>query len=218
VVGIERLDVGRSFGYPVGDDIGFAARAARLITQLPREDGRGSLVARDNGLNVSLIHALHLLIRVPIRLAASIGSNVGVHATIIIPEVYKGNDKLDAVLLSSRNNIIKALQTISASVDGSFTRGFVVELEVDFSILRDGVNVIETPNSEDFETRFFQILEDRVNIGIVGLEWQPIRVCASKVLGFAVNIELESVDLGKRAAASGLRSAQRGGRSHRHCR
>lgn len=85
VVRIEGLDIGRSLGYPVCHDAGFAAGAARLISQLPRKDGSGILVARDNSLDVRLVHALDLLIGVPFRLIASIGSDVGIEATIIVP-------------------------------------------------------------------------------------------------------------------------------------
>lgn len=171
VVRIEGLDVGRSLGYPFGDDVGVAARAARLISQLPRKDSRGSLVARDNSLDVRLVHALDLRVGVPFGLAATIGIDVGIHATIIIPGIHEGNDKLDAVLLGSGDNVIKTLQTISTSVDGSSTGGLVVELEVDSASRRGGVHIVETPNSENFETGLLQVFEDGVNIRIVGLEW-----------------------------------------------
>lgn len=213
VVGIERLDVGRSLGYPVGDDIGVATLAARLVAQLPRKDSRGILVARDDSLDIRLVHALDLLIGVPFRLGASIGSNIGFHATIVIPVIHKGNDQLNAVLLGGGDNVIKTLQTISAGVDGGSTGSLVVELEIDSSRAGDAVNVIETPGSKNLQTSLFQTLEDGVNIRIVGQEWQPIRVCASEVLGHAVNIELETIHLGKGAAASGLRRGSRGRRS-----
>lgn len=204
MVRIEGFDIGSSLGHPVGDDIGCAARAARLISQLPGKDCRGSLVARDNSLDVRLVHALDLLIAVPARFTTSIGSNVGTHATIIIPVIYKGNYKFDTVLPRSRDNIIKTLQTVSTSVYGSSTGGFVVELEVNSSRVWDGVNIIEPPNSENLKTGMFQILEDGVNIRIVGQERQPIRVRASEILRLAVNVELEAIHLGKIAAASGL--------------
>jgi hypothetical protein len=207
VVRIEGLDVGGSLSYPVGDDVGLAARAARLISQLPCKDSRGSLVARDNGLDVRLVHTLDLRIGVPFRLAATIGIDVGIHATIIIPIIHKRNDKLDAVFLGSGDNVIKTLQTVSTGVDSSSTFGLVVELEVDSPSLRGGVHIVETPNSENLETGLLQVFEDGVNIRIVGLEWQPVRVRSSEVLGLAVNVELATIHLGKRAGASGARSA-----------
>lgn len=215
MVRIKGLDVGRSLGYPVGDYVGVAARAARLISQLPRKDSRGSLVARDNGLDVRLVHALDLGIGVPFRLAATIGIDVGIHATIIIPGIHKGNDKLDAVLLGSGDNVIKTLQSISTSVDGSSTGGLVVELEVDSTSRRDSVHIVETPNPKNLETGLLQVFEDGVDIRIVGQEWQPVRVRSSEVLGLAINVELATIHLGKRAAASGVSSAQRSGRNSR---
>lgn len=82
-----------------------------------------------------------------------------------------------------------------------------MELEVDSASCRDGVDIVETPNSENLQTGFLQIFEDGVNVCIVGLEWQPVRVRASEVLGLAVNVELETIHLGKRAADSGQRIA-----------
>ena len=207
VVRIEGLDVGRSLGYPVSDNVGVAAGAARLISQLPRKDGRGSLVARDNSLDVRLAHALDLRIGVPSGLIATIGIDVGIHTTVIIPRVHKGNDKLDTVLLSSGDNVIKTLQTISTSVDGSSTGGLVVELEVDGTSRRDSVHIIETPNSQNLETGLLQVFEDGVNIRIVRLEWQPVRVRSSEVLGLAINVKLLAIHLGERAAARGGTSA-----------
>ena len=149
---IEGLDVGRSLSYPFGNDVGVAARAASLVSQLPRKDGRGSLIARDNSLDVRLVHALDLRIGIPFGLAATIGSNVGTHTAVIIPEIHKGDDKLDAVLLGSGDNVIKTLQTISTGVDSRSTGSLIVELEVDSPSLRDGVHIVETPNSENLET------------------------------------------------------------------
>ena len=47
VLAVERLDVGARVRRPAGDDGGVAALAARLVAELPREDGGRVLVALD---------------------------------------------------------------------------------------------------------------------------------------------------------------------------
>ena len=49
---VEGLDIGAGVGGPVGDDGGGAALAARLVAELPGEDGGGILVAVDDRLDV----------------------------------------------------------------------------------------------------------------------------------------------------------------------
>lgn len=103
---VERLDVRAGFAGPLGDDLGAAAVAARLIGELPREDRGAVLVAADDGLDVVPVLRLGCGVGVPGGLAAAVVFDVGVDSAIVVPVVHKVDDDLDAMGLGRGDNIV----------------------------------------------------------------------------------------------------------------
>jgi len=89
---VQRLDVGRSLGSPVVDDRSVAAVAARLVHELPGEDGVGVLVAVHDELDVVLVGSLSGGVCVEGRGIASKHSTVGVDAAEVVPVVEEVQD------------------------------------------------------------------------------------------------------------------------------
>ena len=117
MVGIERLDVLGDIRRPVVDHIGATALAARLVGQLPREDGRGVLVAADNSIDIAAVLSLCFGISVPALLGPAKSRYVGRHPAVIAPVIDEVDDQLDTSLLRRRHDVVEPLQPISAGVD-----------------------------------------------------------------------------------------------------
>lgn len=139
---------------------------------------------------------------------AAIGVDVGAHTTVVIPVVDQGHDQLDSILLGRGYHVVKSLQAIWSGVDGIGSSRWVVQLEPDRSRAGDAVDIVETPGAEDLQPRLLQMVEDGVNIRIIHQEGQPVGVAARKVLGLAVNRELESICFGEGATPTGLASGR----------
>lgn len=76
MVRVERFDVCRDLGGPLRDDRGGTAVAARLVGQLPREDGGRRRVPRYDRLDIRLVLRLGCGVGKPRRLGAAEGSDV----------------------------------------------------------------------------------------------------------------------------------------------
>lgn len=66
------------------------------------------------------------------------------------------------------------------------------------TIGRDGVDIVEAPNTEELKARLLDAIERRVDIRITRGKTKPVGVCTGVVFGHAVNIELQAIDVGKR--------------------
>jgi len=92
---VQRLDVGRNLGSPVVDDRSVAAVAARLVHELPGEDGVGVLVAVHDELDVVLVGSLGGGVGVERRCIAIVNGAVGVDAPEVVPVVEEVQDLQD---------------------------------------------------------------------------------------------------------------------------
>lgn len=127
-----------------------------------------------------MIHGLALSRLVPLGIAAdAAGGEVGCHAAIISPVVHKVDDELDAVLLSSFDDCVKALKTVGTSVYGCC--GAREGLEVHCAGTWDGGNIIEAPYTKYLLLGSSQVAHDDVDIVVIGEEGDPITVGASIV-------------------------------------
>lgn len=186
---VERFDVGCGVGHPFVEDIEVAAVAARLVGELPGENGRRVAVAANDCFDVRFVLRLGFLADVPFGVGFDAGvGEVGGHASIIGPVVDEVDDELDAVLFGALDDVVQALEAVGAGVD----LGFAVDegLVVDGVSARVGGHVVEAPNAKDFHPRAGDVLHDEVDIGIVGLEADPVGVGASEVLLLAVDDEV----------------------------
>lgn len=80
-------------------------------------------------------------------------------------------------------------------------------------ILGNRVDVVESPNTKDPETRSLEMTQDKVHIGRVGEETAPVAVGAGVVLRHAVDAELCADGLGEAGAGRGRGRGRPGGRA-----
>lgn len=91
VVGVQGLDVLRDLGGPVVDDSRVAAVAARLVGQLPGQDGIGVGVSAHNSLDVLFVLRLRIRIGEPCFVGSTKRSGISRDTAIVVPVV----DKID---------------------------------------------------------------------------------------------------------------------------
>ena len=108
MLSVERLDVAGDVGGPFGDDGRVAARAAGLIAEFPTKDYRRGFVPVDNEFDVVLVRGLSGGIGVEVVVGPTVCVNVGVDTTQSVPIVEQCEGKLDALLLGSRDGVVKA--------------------------------------------------------------------------------------------------------------
>lgn len=191
VFAVERLDVRCRSLDPVGHHAEVAALAARLVGELPCEDGGRGTVAAHYGLDIRLILGLSFLAAVPLCVGADAGEvEVSSHAAVVSPIVDEVDDELDAMLLGALDNVVKTLEAIGAGVDLGFA--------VDEGLVVDGVrawvrgHIVETPDAEDLQARAGQVRHDKVNIVVVRLKAEPVGVRTGIVLFLAIDDEVRS--------------------------
>lgn len=66
-----------------------------------------------------------------------------------------------------------------------------MQLVVYRSLAGNGVDVVEAPDAQDLESGFLHVVEDEVDVRVVGQESDPVRVGAGEVACFAVDGEVE---------------------------
>lgn len=191
MLAVEGFDVGRGIGDPLVEDVKFATVAARLVGELPCEDSGRRAVAAHDGFDVRFVLRLGLFARVPLCVGSdACVRKIGRHASIIGPVVDEVDDQLDAVLFGAFDDVVKALEAIGAGID--------LRLAVDERLVVDGVgarirsHVVEAPDTKDFHARASDVLHDKVDIGVIGLEANPVGVRTSEVLLLAVDDEVRS--------------------------
>jgi hypothetical protein len=178
VVGVERFDVFGCGAGPVGDNGCSASGAAGFVGEFPCEYGGVGLIPRDNGGDVFLVLGLCCGVGVPVGDGAdAVVGGVGLHSAIVSPVVDEVDDQTDAVGLSGLDNVIEALKTVGSGVDYGLLAGDE-GLEPDGVGVWCGCNVVETPHSQDFETRLdsVQIWHiSRTKLGLTAARWDMTR-------------------------------------------
>lgn len=199
---IQLLDVLARRLDPFVQHIGITALASGLVGQLPRKHRRRARIPRHHRLDIPPVRLLDVLVRVErimVRLAVRL--DIRVHPAIVVPVIHKVDDELDAVLLRRVHHIVQPLQSVRARVDGRFP--VRVHLVVHGPRSRDRVDVVEAPDAQDLEPGLFHVVEDEVDVSVVGQEPDPVRVGAGEVAGFAVDAELRSGCAGECLCAGG---------------
>lgn len=149
MVGVEGLDVGGGVGGPFGDDAAGAARAVRLVAELPAEDGGAPLVAVDDEFDVVLEGGLGGGIGVKTVVGTAVGIGIGVDAAEVIPIVEEDKDQLDVVFLGRCDGVVEAGDTIGGVVVEVLARG-IEDLIEDLCACAGVVCCAEAPDPEYF--------------------------------------------------------------------
>lgn len=150
VVRVEGLDVGGGVGGPFGDDAAGAARAVRLVAELPAEHGGALLIAVDDEFDVVLEGGLGGGMGVKAVVGTAVGVGIGVNAAEVIPIVEEDKDQLDVVFLGRCDGVVEAGDTIGGVVVEVLARG-IEDLIVDLLCVCAGVvGCAEAPDPEYF--------------------------------------------------------------------
>lgn len=195
VVAIQTANVSRDVRRPVVNDIGATCLAARLVRRLPSKDSGRLDVAADDSSDVGLVLRLRLSVGVPAFLRSTESSHVGRHAAVVAPVVDKIDDELDTALLGGLDDVVQALKAVGAGVDLRAGRG--EELVLDGAGRGLPGDVVEAPDAQDLEAGG-DVVENGVDVAVVGEEADPVRVGTGEVPRFAIDGETCAVPSGRR--------------------
>lgn len=119
MIGIQPLNKFTRLLNPIIQHGSITTRTSRLIRQLPRKYRRGVTIPLHDRLNIRLIRRLHRITGIEIRLVGSaICAHVRGHTAVVGPVVDEVDDEFDAVLFGGGDDVVEALETVGASVDG----------------------------------------------------------------------------------------------------
>lgn len=107
---------------------------------------------------------------------------------IVAPVVHEVNDQLHALRLGGRDDVVEALQPVRARVDRGPAGGQL--LVPHGARAGGGRDVVEAPDAQDLQAGVLQVVEGRVDVGVVRQEPDPVRVRACEVTCLSVDFEL----------------------------
>jgi len=110
------------------------------------------------------------------------------HTTIVAPVIHEIDDELDTPLLSSRDDVVEALEPIGARVDRGAAGG--QPLEPHGARPGSGRDVVEAPDAQDLQAGALHVVERLVDVGVVGQEPDPVRIRACEIPRLPVDFEL----------------------------
>ena len=189
---VQTLDISRCCLGPVVDDISTATTASSLVRQLPCENCWTIEIATHDSFDVSLILGLNCRVRIPITVLPTKESIISRHATIGIPIINKIHNQLDAMGLRRLYCIVQSLEAICAGIDDRCLAGDE-GLEPDAARGWRAGDVVEAPDTQDFDAGGDEVAEYSVNVGVRGQETEPVGIRAGKVFGLIIDLEEETI-------------------------
>lgn len=162
------------FVRPSGHNTCRASIASGLVCNFPNEDRSAVDMTSYDSLDVSLVLSLNFCIGVPSYFGSPVECVVCWHTTIVTPIIDEVDNEFDTVSFGAGYHIVKALKTISSSVDmWRFFRdealipdpggalGYIVETWMNQPSFQDQSSGSVTPYTNYFQTRSLRCVMTR---------------------------------------------------------